>query len=213
VLPAVAGEGLADAVDAFCEGIAFDAEQVDRVITAAARLGLRVKLHADQFTDGGGAMLAAKHGALSADHLEHAGSDGIAALAGAGTVAVLLPGAAYVLDDPTPPPVDALRRLRVPIAVATDCNPGTSPLLSLPLAMHLACTRFGLTVDEALAGVTAHAARALGLDGDAGVVAPGTRADLVVWDVETPAQLVYWLGAEPVHAVVHRGRVVRGGPS
>ena len=126
---------------------------------------------------------------------------------------MLLPGAAYVLDDPTPPPVDALRRFRVPMAVATDCNPGTSPLLSLPLAMHLACTRFGLTVEEAIAGVTVHAAQALGLDGDAGVLAVRARADLVVWDVETPAQLVYWLGADPVHAVVHRGRFVHGGPS
>jgi imidazolonepropionase len=212
VLPAVAADGLADAVDAFCEGIAFDAEQVDRVFTAAARLGLRVKLHADQLTDGGGATVAAKHGALSADHLEHAGDDGIAALAAAGTVAVLLPGAAYVLDDPTPPPVETLRRFGVPMAVATDCNPGTSPLLSLPLAMHLACTRFGVTVEEALAGVTVHAARALGRDGEVGVLLPGARADLVVWDVETPAQLVYWLGADPVHAVVHRGGFVRGGP-
>jgi imidazolonepropionase len=210
VLPAVAAEGLADAVDGFCEAISFSAEQIDRVLAAAARLGLPVKLHADQLTDGGGAALAARHGALSADHLEHASPAGIAALAAAGTVAVLLPGAAYVLGDETAPPVDALRREGVPMAVATDCNPGTSPLVSLPLAMHLACTRFGLSVDEALAGVTTNAARALGLAGEAGVIAPGARADLVVWDAERPAQIVYWLGAAPVHAVIRRGRPLTG---
>jgi imidazolonepropionase len=208
VLPAVADEGLADAVDGFCESIAFSAEQINRVLAAATRLGLPVKLHADQLTDGGGAALAARHRALSADHLEHASPAGIAALAAAGTVAVLLPGAAYVLGDETAPPVDRLRRAGVPLAVATDCNPGTSPLVSLPLAMHLACTRFGLSVEEALAGVTAHAARALGLAGEAGVIAPGARADLVVWDAERPAQIVYWLGAAPVHAVVKRGRLL-----
>lgn len=200
VLPAVAAEGLADAVDGFCEHIAFTSDQIDRVFTAATRLGLRVKLHADQLSDSGGAALAARHNALSADHLEHASARGIAALAAAGTVAVLLPGAAYVLRDDAVPPVDALRAAGVPIAVATDCNPGTSPLVSLLVAMHLACTRFGLTVDEAIAGATTNAARALGL-------AAG-RADLVVWDVETPAQLVYWIGANPVHAVIKAGKVV-----
>jgi imidazolonepropionase len=210
VLPAVAAEGLADAVDGFCEAIAFSAEQIDRVLAAAARLGLPVKLHADQLTDGRGAALAARHRALSADHLEHASPAGIAALAAAGTVAVLLPGAAYVLGDETAPPVDALRREGVPMAVATDCNPGTSPLVSLPLAMHLACTRFGLSVDEALAGVTTNAARALGLAGEVGVIAPGAHADLVVWDAERPAQIVYWLGAAPVHAVIRRGRPLTG---
>ena len=200
VLPAVAAEGMADAVDGFCERIAFTSEQIDRVFTAATRLGLRVKLHADQLSDSGGAALAARHGALSADHLEHVSRDGIAALAAAGTVAVLLPGAAYVLRDDAVPPVDALRAAGVPMAVATDCNPGTSPLVSLLFAMHLACTRFGLTVDEAIAGTTTNAARALGL-------AAG-RADLVVWDVETPAQLVYWIGANPVHAVIKAGKVV-----
>jgi imidazolonepropionase len=154
--------------------------------------------------------LAARHRALSADHLEHVSPAGIAALAAAGTVAVLLPGAAYVLGDETAPPVNALRREGVPMAVATDCNPGTSPLVSLPLAMHLACTRFGLSVDEALAGVTTNAARALGLAGEAGVIAPGARADLVVWDAERPAQIVYWLGAAPVHAVIRRGRPLTG---
>jgi imidazolonepropionase len=212
VLPAVAAEGLADAVDGFCERIAFTADQVDRVLATAARLGLAVKLHADQLSDGGGAALAARHRALSADHLEHTSPAGIAALAAAGTVAVLLPGAAYVLRDEAVPPVAALRAAGVPMAVATDCNPGTSPLVSVPLAMHLACTRFGLTVAEALAGTTVHAARALGLAGEAGVIAPGARADLVVWDADHPAQLVYWVGLDPVAAVVKRGRFVIGGP-
>ncbi len=210
VLPAVAAEGLADAVDAFCERMAFDAGRLDRLLTTAAGLGLPVKLHADQLSDGDGAALAARHGALSADHLEHTSPAGVAALAAAGTVAVLLPGAAYVLRDEAVPPVDALRAAGVPMAVATDCNPGTSPLVSLPLALHLACTRFGLTVAEALAGATTHAARALGLAGEVGVIAPGARADLVVWDAEHPAQIVYWVGRDPVAAVVKRGRFVEG---
>jgi imidazolonepropionase len=212
VLPAVAAAGLADAVDAFCERVAFTAAQLDRVLTAASQLGLPVKLHADQLTDGGGAALAARHHALSADHLEHTSHAGVAALAAAGTVAVLLPGAAYVLRDDALPPVAELRRAGVPMAVATDCNPGTSPLVSLPLAMHLACTRFGLTVAEALAGATDHAARALGLAGEVVVIAPGAQADLVVWDAERPAQLVYWVGLDPVAAVLKRGRFVMGGP-
>ncbi len=210
VLPAVAADELADAVDGFCERIGFTAEQVDRVFAAARRLGLPVKLHADQLTDGGGAALAARHRALSADHLEHASPEGVAALAAAGTVAVLLPGAAYVLGDEAVPPIESLRRAGVPMAVATDCNPGTSPLVSLPLALHLACTRFGLTVAEAIAGATAHAARALGLAGEVGVIAPGAQADLVVWDADHPAQIVYWLGAAPVHTVLRRGRFVTG---
>jgi imidazolonepropionase len=208
VLPAVAAAGVADAVDAFCEHVAFTAAQTDRVLTTARRLGLPVKLHADQLSDQGGAALAARHRALSADHLEHVSAAGVAALAGAGTVAVLLPGAAYVLGEDAVPPVDLLRGAGVPMAVASDCNPGTSPLLSLPLAMHLACARFGLTVDEAVAGVTRHAARALGLAGEAGVIAPGARADLVVWDAERPAHIAYWLGAPPVHAVIKGGAPV-----
>ena len=212
LLPAVADEGLADAVDAFCERMAFTPDQVDRVLRAAGRLGLPVKLHADQLSDGGGAALAARYRALSADHLEHTSPEGVAALAEAGTVAVLLPGAAYVLRDGAVPPVDALRAAGVPMAVATDCNPGTSPVVSLPLALHLACTRFGLTVDEAIAGATSHAARALGLH-DTGVISAGARADLVVWDADRPAQIVYWLGLDPVAAVVKRGRFVRGGPA
>jgi imidazolonepropionase len=212
VLAAVAAEGLADAVDGFCERIAFSAAQIGRVFEAARRPRLPVKLHADQFSDCGGAALAARHGALSADHLEHISDGGIAAMASAGTVAVLLPGAGYALRDAAVPPVDALRRAGVPMAVATDCNPGTSPLVSLPIAMHMACTRFGLTVSEAVAGVTEHAARALGLAGKVGTIAPGARADLVVWDAETPAQIVYWLGAAPVRAVLKRGRLVAGSP-
>jgi imidazolonepropionase len=213
VLPAVAAEGLADAVDGFCESVAFSAAQVDRVFTAAARLGLPVKVHADQLGDGDGAALAGRHRALSADHLEHTSAAGVAALAAAGTVAVLLPGASYVLGDEAVPPVAALRRAGVPMAVATDCNPGTSPLLSLPLAMHLACTRFGLTVDEAWEGVTRHAARALGLVGEAGVIAPGARADLVVWDAQRPSEVVYWLGAARPHALLRVGRIVTSGPA
>ncbi|MGH9281773.1 MAG: imidazolonepropionase, partial [Acidimicrobiales bacterium] len=180
MLPAVAAERLADAVDVFCETVAFTVEQCDRVLGVARQLGLAVKVHADQLTDGGGAALAARHRALSADHLEHASPEGVQALAAAGTVAVLLPGAALVLGETTAPPVAALRAAGVPTAVATDANPGTSPLLSLPLAMHLACLRFGLTPAEALAGATVHAAAALGLAGEAGVLVPGARADLVV---------------------------------
>jgi len=209
VLPAVAAEGLADAVDAFCERMAFTAGQLDRLLAAATRLGLPVKLHADQLSDGDGAALAARHGALSADHLEHTSPAGVAALAAAGTVAVLLPGAAYVLRDEAVPPVDTLRAAAVPMAVATDCNPGTAPLVSLPLALHLACTRFGLTVAEAIAGATVHAARALGRAGEIGTIAPGALADLVVWDADHPAQIVYWMGLDPVLAVVKRGRFVK----
>jgi imidazolonepropionase len=209
VLPAVAAEGLADAVDAFCERMAFTAGQLDRLLAAATRLGLPVKLHADQLNDGGGAALAARHGALSADHLEHTSPAGVAALAAAGTVAVLLPGAAYVLRDEAVPPVEALRAAAVPMAVATDCNPGTAPLVSLPLALHLACTRFGLTVPEAIAGATVHAARALGRAGEIGTIAPGALADLVVWDADQPAEIVYWMGLDPVAAVVKRGRFVK----
>jgi imidazolonepropionase len=207
-LPAIAAAGLADAVDAFCESIAFGADQVERVLATATRLGLPVKLHADQLSDGGGAALAARHRALSADHLEHTSPEGIAALAAAGTVAVLLPGAAYVLREDAVPPVGALRSAGVPMAVASDCNPGTSPLLSLPLAMHLACTRFGLTVAEAWSGATVHAARALGLGGEVGVLTPGARADLVVWDAARPAEVLCWVGAPRPYVVVHGGRFV-----
>jgi imidazolonepropionase len=212
MLPAVVG--LADAVDVFCDRVAFTAGQAATVLAAARDLGLPVKLHADQLCDFGGAALAARFGALSADHLEHTSPAGVAALAASGTVAVLLPGAAYMLAEAARPPVAALRAGGVPMAVASDANPGTSPLLSLPLAMHLACRLFGLTPAEALAGTTCHAARALGLAGQLGVVAPGAAADLAVWDVGEPVELVYWLGRPLCHAVVRGGAVaVRVAPA
>lgn len=196
-LRAAHAEGLADAVDAFCEGIAFSPAQVARVFDAAQALGLPVKLHAEQLSNLGGAALAARYGALSADHVEHLDAAGVAAMAAAGTVAVLLPGAFYALRETQPPPVEALRAAGVPMAVATDCNPGTSPMTSLLLAMNMACTFFRLTPAEALAGATAHAARALGL-ADCGVVAPGMRADLAEWDVAHPAELAYRIGFNPL---------------
>ena len=196
-LEAAHAQRLADAVDGFCEGIAFSPSQIDRVFRRARALGLPVKLHADQLSDLGGAGLAARHGALSADHLEHAGEDGVRALAEAGTVAVLLPGAFYTLHATRPPPVELFRRHGVSMAVSTDCNPGSSPLASLLLAMNMACTIFRLTPEEALAGATREAARALGLD-DAGRIAPGLRADLAVWDVAHPAELAYRIGFNPL---------------
>jgi imidazolonepropionase len=205
MLPAVAASGLADAVDAFCEGIAFTPEETARVLERARALGLAVKLHADQLSDLGGAALAARYGALSADHLEHAGEAGVAAMAKAGTVAVLLPGASLFLGETRRPPVAALRRAGVPIALASNCNPGSSPALSLLLMLSLGCTLFGLTPEEALAGVTRHAARALGL-ADRGVLEAGRRADFVLWDVEHPAELAYWIGGNPCAAVVRGGR-------
>lgn len=186
-------EGLVDAVDAFCERIAFAPAQVERLFAAARGLGLPVKLHAEQLSDLGGAALAAAHGALSADHLEHLPDAGVAAMARAGTVAVLLPGAFYALRETQAPPVAALRAAGVPMAVATDCNPGSSPMTSLPLAMNMACTLFRLTPAEALAGVTANAARALGLR-DRGRIAPGLRADICVWDAGHPAELASRIG-------------------
>jgi imidazolonepropionase len=207
ILPAAAGEGLADAVDAFCERIAFSPAQTQRVFEAARALGLRVKLHADQLSDSGGAALAAGFDALSADHLEHAGGAGIRAMAASGTVAVLLPGAFYALRETRLPPIDKLREAGVPIAIATDCNPGTSPLLSLRLAMGMACTLFRLTPEESLRGATLHGARALGLD-DRGSLAPGQRADFVVWAAREPAELCYWIGGVLARRVVAGGRVV-----
>jgi imidazolonepropionase len=205
MLPALAAEGLVDAVDAFCERIAFSPAQVARVFEAARALGLPVKLHADQLSDGGGGALAARHGALSADHLEHLGEDGIAAMAGAGTVAVLLPGAFYFLRETVAPPVAALRRAGVPMAVATDCNPGTSPLTSLLLAMNLAAVLFGLTPEECLAGVTREAARALGLARETGMLAPGLACDLAIWDVTSVEALVCRMGPNPLQARVLGG--------
>jgi imidazolonepropionase len=197
IVPHVARLGLADAVDGFLEGIAFTADEIAQVFSAARRHGLPVKLHADQLSDGGGAALAARFMALSADHLEFASPAGVEAMAAAGTVAVLLPGAFYTLRQDKTPPVAAFRRAGVPMAVATDANPGSSPLVSLLTAMNMACTLFGLTPEEALRGTTVHAARALGL-ADRGMLAPGQRADLAVWAIERPAELAYWIGRRPL---------------
>ena len=210
-IPAAAREGVADAVDAFCETIGFTAAQTRRVFEAARANGLRIKLHADQLSDGDGAALAAEFDALSADHLEYTNEDGVAAMARAGTVAVLLPGAYYALRDTHPPPLAALRAHGVPIAISTDCNPGTSPATSLPLMMNMACTLFGMTPSEALAGVTRHAARALGLT-DRGTLANGMRADVALWDIAEPAELAYRIGCDACAAVFRAGRLVRGTP-
>jgi len=207
MLPALAAEKLVDAVDAFCEGIGFSREETRRVFERAKQLGLPVKLHAEQLSDLGGAALVAEYGGLSADHLEHLGESGIAAMAAAGTVAVLLPGAFYALRETQLPPVAALREHHVPIAIATDCNPGTSPLLSLRLAAGMACTLFRLTPEEALRGVTVNAARALGLD-DRGTLAIGQRADLVVWNARQPAELCYWIGGGLARRVYVAGELV-----
>ena len=193
-------------MDSYCEAIAFDAGQIERVFRRARELGLPVKLHADQLTDCGGAELAARHGALSADHLEYAGAAGVKALAAAGTVAVLLPGPFYTLGETHLPPVAELRRHRVPIAIATDCNPGTSPAVSLLLMMNMACHLFGLTPEECLAGVTRSAAQALGLQADRGTLAVGQRADMALWQITEPAELTYWLGHNPLRQVIKNGK-------
>jgi len=203
-LEAAAAEGLVDAVDGFCEGIAFDVTQIERVFRRAKELGLPVKLHAEQLSNIGGTKLAAKYGALSADHVEYAGAEDAKALAQAGSVAVLLPGAFYTLHETQMPPVQALRDHGVAMALATDCNPGSSPLASLLLVMNMGCTLFRLTPEEALAGVTCHAARALGLD-DTGVIAPGKRADLAVWDIGHPAELAYRIGFNPLYRRIFGG--------
>lgn len=195
-------EGLVDAVDGFCEGIAFSPDQMKRVFDKARELGLPVKLHAEQLSNLGGAKLAASYGALSADHLEYLDEDGARAMAAAGTVAVLLPGAFYALRETQAPPVQALRDAGTHIAIATDCNPGTSPLTSLLLTMNMACTLFRLTPDEALAGATREAARALGLLHEVGTIAVGKRAEIAVWDVFHPAELSYRIGFNPLHTLV-----------
>jgi len=206
MLPALAREGLVDAVDAFCEGIAFSPEQTARVFEAAKGLGLKVKLHADQLSNLHGAKLAAGFGALSADHLEHTDEDGAAAMAKAGTVAVLLPGAFYMLRETKLPPVDAFRRHGVRLALATDCNPGTSPLTSLLLTMNMGATLFRLTVEECLAGVTREAARALGRLDQTGTLEVGKQCDFAIWNIERPAELVYRIGFNPLHARIWRGQ-------
>ena len=205
-LRAAHAEGLVDAVDAFCETIAFTLEDLAPLFAEARALGLPVKLHAEQLTDQGGAAFAARHGALSADHLEYLSPEGIAAMAAAGTVAVILPGAFYTLRESQLPPIAALRAGGVPMAVATDLNPGSSPLASLTLAMNMACTLFRLTPEEALLGTTSHAARALGLT-DRGRIAPGLRADLAIWDADHPAELSYRIGATPLHTRIFGGRL------
>jgi len=194
LLPAVAKERLATSVDAYCDTIAFTLAETERLFSAAAELGFRVKLHAEQLSNRGGAKMAARYEALSADHLEHIDEAGVEAMAEAGTIAVLLPGAFYALQETRKPPVELFRAHGVPMAVATDCNPGTSPLLSPTLAMNMACTLFGLTPEEALAGMTINAARALGLEDEIGSFAPGKIADLAVWRLESLTELGYWIG-------------------
>ncbi|QBK03920.1 imidazolonepropionase [Hylemonella gracilis] len=209
MMPALAAEGLVDAVDVFCERIAFSLAETEQVFRAAQALGLPVKLHAEQLSDMGGAALAARYGALSCDHIEHLSAEGIAAMRQAGTVAVLLPGAYYFLRDTHLPPIAALRAAGVPMAVSTDHNPGTSPTLSLLLMMNLACTLFRLTVPEVLAGVTRHAAEALGLRQSHGSLAAGRPANFVLWPLQDVAELPYWLGHKPSCTIVRQGRVAR----
>ncbi len=206
MLPAIAAAGLADAVDAFCEGIGFTAAQTRRVFEAARTLGLPVKLHADQLSNLHGAALAAEFGGLSADHLEHTDQAGLEAMARAGTVATLLPGAFYFVRETQQPPIEGLRTAGVPMALATDSNPGTSPLTSLLLTLNMAATLWRMTVDECLAGVTRHAALALGLSHEVGTLEAGKACDLAVWDIERPAELVYRVGFNPLHARIWRGQ-------
>lgn len=210
MLPALAAEGLVDAVDVFCERIAFTLAETEQVFQAARALGIPVKLHAEQLSDMGGAALAARYGALSCDHIEHLSQDGIAAMKAAGTVAVLLPGAYYTLRDTHLPPIEQLRAAGVPMAVSTDHNPGTSPALSLLLIANMACTLFRLTVPEALAGITTHAARALGLQDTHGLIAAGRPANFVLWSVREAAELAYWFGHNPARTIVRQGRIVKG---
>ncbi len=205
VIPRAVEEGLADAVDAFCEGIAFSVEECREVLRAGRDAGLAVRVHADQLTDGGGAALAAELGARTADHLEYTSLAGVKALAEAGTVAVLLPGAFYFIRETRPPPVISFRESGVPMAVATDLNPGSSPLGSILTAMNMACTLFGLTPEEALRGATANAARALGLLGDRGTLEQGKMADLAIWEIGHPRELSYWVGTRPCKGVVKNG--------
>jgi imidazolonepropionase len=212
ILPAVASKDLADAVDAYCESIAFNATQIERLFAHARQLDLRVKLHADQLSDGGGAELAARFGALSADHLEYTSAEGVRAMADSGTAAVLLPGAYLTLNEKRRPPLAELRENGVPIALATDCNPGTSPLCSIHFAMGLGSRLFGMTPEECLGGVTREAARALGLGHDRGTLDTGKRADIAVWEFEHPRELAYWLGAHPLSDLLIAGRSFSSNP-
>ena len=207
MLPALAAEGLVDAVDVFCERIAFSLAETEQVFKAAKALGLPVKLHAEQLSNMEGAALAASYGALSCDHIEHLSEHGIAEMKKTGTVAVLLPGAFYTLRDTKVPPIDGLRAAKVPMAVSTDHNPGTSPCLSLLLMANMACTLFRLTVPEALAGITRHAARALGLQDEQGLIAAGRPANFVLWPVQHAAELAYWFGGKPPCTIVRQGKV------
>ncbi|WDS38035.1 imidazolonepropionase [Pseudoxanthomonas sp.] len=206
MIPTVAAQGLAEAVDVFCETIAFSTAQAEQVFVAAKAHGLRVKIHAEQLSNQHGAALAARHGALSADHIEHLDAEGIAAMAAAGTVAVLLPGAFYFTRDTLAPPIQQLREAGVPLALATDSNPGTSPLTSPLLAMNMAATLFRMTVSECIAGFTREAARALGRQDRLGRLRAGFDCDLAIWDIEAPADLVYRMGFNPLHARVRHGR-------
>lgn len=213
MIPRAITEGLADAVDAFCEDIAFSVDECREVLRTGRDAGLGVRLHADQLTDGGGAALAAELGALTADHLEYTSPAGVQAMARAGTVAVLLPGAFHFIRETHPPPVADFREYGVPIAVATDLNPGSSPLNSILTAMNLACTLFGLTPEESLRGVTENAARALGLLGDRGTLEQGKLADLAIWEIGHPRELCYWMGARPCTGVVKNGLPTASNPS
>lgn len=206
MLDAIAGQKLADAVDVFCEGIAFSPEETARVFTAAKAKGLAVKIHAEQLSNLGGAALAAGFGALSADHLEHLDEAGVIAMAKAGTVAVVLPGAFYFLRETVKPPIELLRQHGVPIALATDANPGTSPLTSPLLTMNMGCTLFRLTPEEALAGMTRNAALALGLQDEIGTLEAGKACDLAIWEIERPAELAYRIGFNPLHARIRNGQ-------
>ena len=210
LIPAIARERLAEAVDVFCETIAFAPAETERVFAAAKGHGLDVKIHAEQLSDSSGAALAARYSALSADHLEHLSDDGIAAMKQSDTVAVVLPCAFYFLRETRKPPIEKLRTAGVPIAIATDCNPGTSPTASPLIALNMACTLFGLTPEEALTGMTRHAARALGLQDDIGTLEPGKSADLAVWNIDVPAELAYWIGADLLRGRYLKGRSVHG---
>ncbi len=203
-LQQAAAEGLVDAVDGFCENIAFSRDQIERVFIAAKALGLPVKLHAEQLSDQKGALLAARYSGLSADHLEYLDEKDVEAFAASGAVAVLLPGAFYMLGETKLPPVSAFRTNGVDIAIATDCNPGSSPISSILTAMNMACTQFAVTPEEALLGVTRHAAKALGLSDQYGIIAPGYMAELAIWDADHPAELSYWVGGSPLHKYITR---------